>query len=670
MRGIPHRNARGAARRLAEDRRRLARGARQDAWASSATGTSARRSACWPKRWACRWSSTTSRRSWRWATPAPMPSLDALLEAADVVTLHVPETPQTQGMIGAAQLARMKPGAHLINASRGTVVDIDALAAALRSKHLAGAAIDVFPKEPKSAAEEFVSPLRGLDNVILTPHIGGSTEEAQENIGTEVAEKLIKYSNNGSTLSAVNFPEVSLPEHPGKHRLLHIHRNQPGVLSGHQRGVFRAADQHRRRVSADQSQDRLRGDRCGDGGSRGRGGAETPTGPGAGDDPDEGSVLKETNTRAPSAPGQAGRPTLPRIAAFDILRKVDGGGYASDLLLAHCAGLDSRDAGLASEIVFGVLRYRAQLDYLIEHYSGRRAKLDLEVRIALRMGIYQLRYLERVPAARGGGGERGAGEARAQALRRRASSTRCCARWTASRSRGPTAKSSSPARSGCWRAGSGITAPEAAAGIARAALAGAGEVLRRGGRACRISARNPSCRCCDLEPGQTLSRSVRRAGQQDRAGAGSRRARRRLRPALPPPGAAEGAARRPGGAGRHRGRCPSRRRFDRILVDAPCSGTGTLGRNPEIKWRLTPGRSRRPARAARRRCWPTRGRRWRPGGLLVYSTCSLEPEENEEVVGGGARRSWLPRPCERLPGREPGDGFYAAVIKSEKPANG
>src|SRR5439155_12856163 len=123
------------------------------------------------------------------------------------------------------------PISLLINAARGTVVDIDALAAALHSKHLAGAAIDVFPSEPKTAGEEFVSPLRGFDNVLLTPHIGGSTVEAQQNIGIEVAEKLIKYSNNGSTLSAVNFPEVSLPEHPGKHLLLHIHRNQPGVLS-------------------------------------------------------------------------------------------------------------------------------------------------------------------------------------------------------------------------------------------------------------------------------------------------------------------------------------------------------------------------------------------------------------------------------------------------------
>jgi len=162
----------------------------------------------------------------------PLPTLDALLETADIVTLHVPETPQTAGMIGAAQLARMKPGGRLINASRGTVVDIAALAEALRSGHIGGAAIDVFPAEPKSAGEEFVSPLREFENVILTPHIGGSTEEAQAAIGAEVAGKLLKYSNNGSTLSAVNFPEVSLPEHPGKQRLLHIHRNQPGVLSG------------------------------------------------------------------------------------------------------------------------------------------------------------------------------------------------------------------------------------------------------------------------------------------------------------------------------------------------------------------------------------------------------------------------------------------------------
>jgi len=157
--------------------------------------------------------------------------LDDLLARSDVVTLHVPETPQTKDMIGAKELAKMKPGAMLINASRGTVVDIEALADALRSDHLSGAAIDVFPVEPKGNDDAFVSPLVGMDNVILTPHIGGSTLEAQDNIGIEVASKLVRYSDNGSTLSAVNFPEVSLPGHPNSRRLLHIHRNVPGILS-------------------------------------------------------------------------------------------------------------------------------------------------------------------------------------------------------------------------------------------------------------------------------------------------------------------------------------------------------------------------------------------------------------------------------------------------------
>ena len=157
--------------------------------------------------------------------------LDELLSSADVVTLHVPETPATQWMIGAPQLAKMKPGAHLINAARGTVVDIDALATALRDGRLGGAAVDVFPVEPQGNDDPLASPLLGIDNVILTPHVGGSTLEAQDNIGIEVAAKLVRYSDNGSTLSAVNFPEVTLPEHAGSHRLLHIHRNVPGVLS-------------------------------------------------------------------------------------------------------------------------------------------------------------------------------------------------------------------------------------------------------------------------------------------------------------------------------------------------------------------------------------------------------------------------------------------------------
>ncbi|NRD51386.1 phosphoglycerate dehydrogenase, partial [Corallococcus exiguus] len=134
-------------------------------------------------------------------------------------------------MIGPDEIAGMKPGAILINAARGTVVRIEALADAIRDKRLLGAAIDVFPVEPRSNKDEFTSPLRGLDNVILTPHIGGSTMEAQANIGLEVAEKLVKYSDNGTSTSSVNFPEVALPAHPGKHRILHIHRNVPGVLS-------------------------------------------------------------------------------------------------------------------------------------------------------------------------------------------------------------------------------------------------------------------------------------------------------------------------------------------------------------------------------------------------------------------------------------------------------
>ncbi|HEX7036748.1 MAG TPA: phosphoglycerate dehydrogenase [Pseudomonadales bacterium] len=158
-------------------------------------------------------------------------SLPELLRTADVVTLHVPATPQTRNMIDAEMLALMKPEAVLINASRGNVIDLDALAARLKAGQLLGAAIDVFPQEPKSNDEPFESPLRGLDNVILTPHVGGSTQEAQENIGLEVSDKLVRYSDNGSTLSAVNFPEVALPEHPGQHRLLHIHHNVPGVMS-------------------------------------------------------------------------------------------------------------------------------------------------------------------------------------------------------------------------------------------------------------------------------------------------------------------------------------------------------------------------------------------------------------------------------------------------------
>lgn len=158
-------------------------------------------------------------------------SLHELLAKADLVSLHVPDTGQTRWMIGAAQIRAMRPGSFLINASRGKVVDVEALAAAIRDGHLLGAAADVFPDEPSHAREEFLSPLRGLPNVILTPHIGGSTAEAQERIGHEVARKLIDYSDVGSTFGAVNFPQVQLPARPSGTRFIHVHQNTPGLLA-------------------------------------------------------------------------------------------------------------------------------------------------------------------------------------------------------------------------------------------------------------------------------------------------------------------------------------------------------------------------------------------------------------------------------------------------------
>lgn len=159
-----------------------------------------------------------------------MSTLEELLKISDFVTLHVPETPETKDLMGAKQFAQMKAGAHLINASRGTVVVIEDLVAALKSKHLAGCAIDVFPEEPASNKDKFHSPLQGLANVILTPHIGGSTEEAQYAIGLEVAESFRRYLKIGSSSGAVNFPNVDLPVKQGTSRLLNVHQNQPGVL--------------------------------------------------------------------------------------------------------------------------------------------------------------------------------------------------------------------------------------------------------------------------------------------------------------------------------------------------------------------------------------------------------------------------------------------------------
>jgi D-3-phosphoglycerate dehydrogenase len=161
----------------------------------------------------------------------PADSLAAVLGHADFVTLHVPETPLTRGLIGARELALMKPGAYLLNLSRGSVVDVGALASALRSGRLAGAAADVFPSEPDGNTDEFVTELRGVPNVILTPHVGGLTEEAQEAIGREVMGALVKFVNTGATTGSVNFPHVEPPPLRGRHRLLNVHRNVPGVLS-------------------------------------------------------------------------------------------------------------------------------------------------------------------------------------------------------------------------------------------------------------------------------------------------------------------------------------------------------------------------------------------------------------------------------------------------------
>ncbi|HHW7570503.1 TPA: phosphoglycerate dehydrogenase [Mannheimia haemolytica] len=160
-----------------------------------------------------------------------VPTLEHLLSTCDMVSLHVPEIDSTKNLMSAERIAQLKKGSVLINAARGTVVDLDALASRLEDGSLRGAAIDVFPEEPASINDPFVSPLCKFDNVILTPHIGGSTSEAQANIGTEVANKFVKYSDNGSTVTAVNFPEVSLPIHNQTKRLLHIHENRPGMLN-------------------------------------------------------------------------------------------------------------------------------------------------------------------------------------------------------------------------------------------------------------------------------------------------------------------------------------------------------------------------------------------------------------------------------------------------------
>jgi 16S rRNA (cytosine967-C5)-methyltransferase len=348
-----------------------------------------------------------------------------------------------------------------------------------------------------------------------------------------------------------------------------------------------------------------------------------------------------------------------RIAAFEILLKVEAGGYASDLLLTRTAALDSRDAGLASEIVFGVLRYRAQLDFLIEHYSGRRQKLDREVRTALRMAIYQLRHLERVPA------HAAVGESVELVRRaRKTSATGLVNAILRKVTRDPVAWPAREIELSCpewllarWERRYG---GEAAVSIARAALREP-ETYTRGGRVQDIGAQSivPLLR---LEPGQTFLDLCAAPGNKtaqaletniDAVAADLHFHRAvHLKNLGVPVVVLDGTQ-----------PLPFARRFDRILVDAPCSGTGTLARNPEIKWRLRledlddlPRRQTALLASARAAL--------APDGLLVYSTCSLEPEENE-AIAAAVPPELIVETFQRLPGRDAGDGFYAALIRSK-----
>jgi 16S rRNA (cytosine967-C5)-methyltransferase len=339
-----------------------------------------------------------------------------------------------------------------------------------------------------------------------------------------------------------------------------------------------------------------------------------------------------------------------RRVAFDVLRKVEAGGYASDLLLSMSASLDSRDAGLASEIVFGILRYQAQLDYLIG-----KPKLDIEVRIALRLGIYQLRYLERIPPH--------AAVKESVDLVKRARKTSAAGLVNAvlrKVNRNPVEWPSREVELSCpewmlarWERHYGT---EAMTEIARAALREP-EKFQRGGRQQDIGSQSIVPLLC-LRPGQSFLDLCAAPGNKTSQAleSGVRAVAcdvhfhriKELKDLDARLLVVDGT--KP---------LPFAQKFDRILVDAPCSGTGTLGRNPEIKWKLRP--EDLPNLQCRQKALLTNAKEvLAPGGILVYSTCSLEPEENEAVAGPGTQR---------LPGRDAGDGFFAAVIKSEQPAN-
>jgi 16S rRNA (cytosine967-C5)-methyltransferase len=352
-----------------------------------------------------------------------------------------------------------------------------------------------------------------------------------------------------------------------------------------------------------------------------------------------------------------------RAAAFDILCKVDGGGYASDLLVSFTRDFDSRDAGLASEIVFGVLRYRAQLDYLIDRTSTSK-KLDLEVRTALRIAIYQLRYLDRIPAH--------AAVADSVELVKRAKKRSAAGLVNAilrNVNRYPVAWPSREVELSCpewllarWEKCYGR---EVAHAIARAALQ---EPVKytRGDRVQDIGAQSivPLLR---LSPGQEVLDLCAAPGNKTaqilESGAGCVACDIHLHRLAHLKELGAGLVVLDGAKP-----LPFSRRFARILVDAPCSGTGTLGRNPEIKWRLRP-EDLADLHGRQVALMENAMGALAPGGLLVYSTCSLEPEENEEVVAN-VRNAVVEQTAMRIPGREEGDGFFAAVIKSGESVNG
>ncbi len=349
-----------------------------------------------------------------------------------------------------------------------------------------------------------------------------------------------------------------------------------------------------------------------------------------------------------------------RAAAFDVLRKVEQGGYASDLLLN--ARLDSRDAGLASQIVFGVLRFRAQLDFLITHYSGKSRSLDPEVRLALRMALFQLRYLERVPPH--------AAVAESVELVKRARKTSATGFVNAvlrKVTREPLAWPNREIEWSCpewllarWDRHYGAASSEV---IARAALREPELYVHIGLAGERIQdiGSQSIVPLLELQTGQRFldlcAAPGNKTAQALDAGARTVACDRYWNRLQHLKGLGADLVVLDGTQP-----LPFLRPFDRILVDAPCSGTGTLGRNPEIKWRLAESdlvefQRRQIALLTQARAALA------SGGLLVYSTCSLEPEENQEVVDRAAAGRVV-RTMQRIPGRDEGDGFYAAVIKS------